>query len=141
MSIPTATLSIQVNSFRPLGSVFSINATLSLAQGDPGTFTFDGVTLTIRVPAGQPVQIVYQLPDPRYVLLGVAFNPITGSVGRTEFPTITLNRDPNGSQMFVTDNDLARFDGTNFDYVILAQETLTGNIGLIDPEIETEIEN
>ena len=141
MSIPTATLQIAISAFRPTGSVFPISATLSLVAGDPGNFSFNGQTLVITLPSSQNVQLIYQLPDPRYVLLGLAFNPVQGGVGRVEFPTITLNRNPSCSQMFVTDAALPQLSGVDYSYVILVQEAATGAMGVIDPYIETDIEN
>ena len=142
MSIPTATLQITINAFNPIGGIYPINATLALTAGDPGIFSLqNGETLMITLPSQQTVQLTYQLPDPRYVLLGLALGNAKGSAGRTEFPTITLNRDPNCSQMFVTDSALPKFSGVNFTYVILVQEVATGAIGLIDPDVETEIQD
>jgi hypothetical protein len=142
MSIPTTILSVTINTFRPIGCPYPIDATLALTQGDPGIFSFDGKTLTIKLPSSEQIQITYQLPDPRYVLLGIAFNPpTTGGVGRKEFPLVSLNREAACSQMFVTDMCLEKYNGTSFDYVILVQEVASGNIGLIDPDIETEIQD
>jgi hypothetical protein len=55
-----------------------------------------------------------------------------------EFRDVQLNRDPFESQMTVTDSCNPIFDGQDFKYVILVQEVKTGNIGLIDPDVETE---
>jgi hypothetical protein len=40
--------------------------------------------------------------------------------------------------MVVTDACMKQCDNVTFSYVILVQEVATANIGLIDPEIETE---
>jgi len=142
MSIPTVTLAVTINTFRPIGSVYPIDATFALTAGDPRIFKFDGETLLITLPTSQPVQIIYQLSDPRYVLLGIAFTPPkSGGVGRVEFPTITLNRNPEWSQMFVVDAAHRKLSGIDYPYVVLVQEVASGAIGLIDPDIETDIEN
>jgi len=39
------------------------------------------------------VQLTYQLPDPKYVLLGLAFKGPNGGVGRLEFRGVAINRD------------------------------------------------
>lgn len=143
MSTPTVTLTVKINTFRPINAPYPVDASMAMTQGDPATFSFDEPTqaLTITVPTQELVQIIYQLPDPAYVLLGIAFNPPKqGCVGRAEFPSVSLNRNPTCSQMFVTDTCLEAFNGISFDYVILVQEVISGDIGLIDPEIETEVE-
>jgi hypothetical protein len=141
MSIPTVTLAVTINAFRPIGSVYPIDATLAMTAGDPGIFSFDGETLIVTLPSSQPVQIIYQLSDPRYVLLGIAFSPPKGGVGRVEFPTVTLNRNPVWSQMFVVDAAYSQLSGVDYPYVVLVQEVASGAIGLIDPDIETEIQD
>ncbi len=94
--------------------------------------------LTVTVPVNTEVQIDYQLPDPRYVLLGIAFNPNGPGAGRQEFPTVTLNRTVAGSTMSVLDESLPASQGVDYTYVILVQQVATGFIGMIDPDIENE---
>lgn len=140
MSTATATLGIAINTFRPIGGVYSINATMTLLQADPPeAFSFDGTTLIIKLPAGTPVELNYQLPDPDYALLGVAFNPVDGGVGRKEFPSIAIERDLVGSEMTVLDASLAEDENVDYFYVILVQQVSTGDIGVIDPDIESEL--
>jgi hypothetical protein len=144
MSIPTATLTVTIDTFRPISSPYPVLATLALTQGDPQIFTYNDQTetLTITLPTSQTVQLIYQLPDPRYVLLGISFSPVKGGgVGRIEFPSVALNRNPTCSQLFVTDTCLEQYNGISFDYDLLVQEVASGDIGLIDPDIETDIEN
>ncbi len=140
-SIPTATLKITINAFNPIGSVYPINASLTLTSGDPSIFSLTGDSLLITLPSQQPVQLIYQLPDPRYVLLGLAFTNPKGGVGRTQFPSIIVNRDAASSQMVVNDAAVEKCNGIDFTYVILVQDALTGAIGLIDPDVETDIDN
>jgi hypothetical protein len=107
----------------------------------PPVFSGDGQSITITVSRKYQgsVQLIYQLPDPRYVLIGVAFKAPDGDVGRMEFRDVLLDRDPSGSQMTVTDACDPKSSNIDFSYVILVQEVATANIGLIDPDIENEI--
>jgi hypothetical protein len=72
------------------------------------------------------------------MLLGVAFKSPSGDVGQMEFRDVSINRDAYGSQMTVTDSCIHECDHVTYSYVILVQETATANIGLIDPDVETE---
>lgn len=137
---PTATLAVTVNAFYPIGAIYPISYQLALASGDPKSFNYANGKLTITVPVGTEVQINYQLNDPRYVLLGIAFNPNGAGpgAGRQEFPEVILNRTTNGSSMSVTDESLASLQGVDYSYVILVQEVATGCIGIIDPDIEND---
>jgi hypothetical protein len=147
----SATVLIKINSFNACcyapGPTKSIDATLSAPQdispGAPtGVFSTKGSCICITVPYGYQgsVQLIYQLPDPRYVLLGAMFGGPNGGkgAGRLEFRSVSLQRDLTGSQMIVTDACLPEFQGDQFQYVILVQEVASGNLGIIDPDIETD---
>jgi hypothetical protein len=103
-------------------------------------FSGNGETIVVTVPSGYlgSVQLTYQLPDPKYVLLGLAFKGPNGGVGRLEFRSVAINRDVYGSQLTVTDACVNQCVGIEYTYVILVQEVASGNIGLIDPGIENE---
>ncbi len=103
-------------------------------------FNGDGQSIVITVPKGYlgSVQLTYQLPDAKYVLLGVAFRGPNGGVGRVEFRGVGIERDLYSSQLTVTDSCVNLCNGIDFTYVILVQEVATGSIGLIDPDIENE---
>jgi hypothetical protein len=135
---PTAVLGLTITAFYPTGAIYPISYQLALLSGDPRIFTLQNGKLTVRVPIGTEVKIQYSLPDPRYVLLGAAFNPNGPGAGRQEFPTVTLKRDVNGSTMVVTDKSLPAFQGIDYTYVILVQQVATGFIGLIDPDLEND---
>ena len=146
----TATVLLSVEKFVPMIGIFgqgpSIVATISpprdtSAQPAPvPVFSGDGEFIVITVPKGYQgsVQLTYQLPDARYVLLGCAFKGPNGGVGRLEFRDVMVQRDIYGSQLIVTDACMHVCNGIEFTYVILVQEVATGNIGLIDPGIENE---
>ena len=148
----TATVLLTIEKFIPMSGIYgqgqSIVATISPPTDtspppypDDEVFSGDGESIQVTIPANYPgsVQLTFQLPDPRYVLLGVSFRGPNGGAGRMEFRTVTINRDPFCSQMTVTDACANKFDQVDFDYVILVQEVATANIGLIDPDIETEV--
>lgn len=151
----TATVAIAVNQFVPMNGVIgqspSIDATISPPRdtspdAPTGVFSGDGETIVVSLPKGYEgsVQLTFQLPNPSYVLLGVAFFPTPTpkgmSVGQREFRTVVINRDPSGSQMTVTDSCLKALGGINFEYVILVQDVASGGVGLIDPDIENTYE-
>jgi len=148
----TATTVLTINAFVPMSGIVgqspTINATIappintSVPPPNQATpvFTGDGQSITVTVPTGYTgaVELTYQLPDPRYVLLGLAFKSSIGGAGRLQFRTIVINRDPTGSQLTVTDACVPALDEIDYHYVILVQEVDTGNIGLIDPDIDNE---
>lgn len=150
----TATTQLTINRFVPMNGVIgdspSIDATISppvntspqpAGQKVP-VFTGDGQSIRITVPSGYTgsTQLTYQLFDSRYVLLGLAFETPAKGAGRTEFSALTINRDTTSSQIIVTDECVPELAGIDFNYVILVQEVATGFIGLIDPDIETDID-
>lgn len=147
----TATVLLSVEKFVPMVGIYgqspSILATIAPPHDTspppapiPPVFSGDGQTIVITVPPGYngSVLLTYQLPDPRYVMLGVAFKSPNGGVGRLEFRSVGISRDPYGSQLTVTDACVDQCIGVEFSYVILVQEVATGNIGVIDPGIENE---
>jgi hypothetical protein len=146
----TANVLLAVQEFVPMTGVFgqspAMMATISPPRDTSATpapqpvFSGDGETITVTVPNKYvgSVEITYQLPDPRYALLGLAFKGPNGGVGRVEFRSVSIKRDVYGSQITVTDACVERYNGVEFTYVILVQEVASGNIGLIDPGIENE---
>ncbi len=144
----TATVLLAVQEFVPMNGVTgqspSIAATISPPKDTSplpaGVFSGGGESIVVTTPQGYAgsVQLTYQLPDSRYVLVGVAFKNPNGGVGRVEFRTVGINRDPYGSQMTVTDSCVNQLNGVDYTYVILVQEVASGNIGLIDPSWENE---
>ena len=145
-----ATLNLTINQFRALGGIFPVSATMTLGPGTPDNFTLHGKNVKIELPQGQPssVTLTFALPDPNYVLLGIAFAANTkgsSSLGRTEFPSVAITRNapggPTGSTMVVTDSCDPSQNAVRFNYVIMVQSVSTAEIGIIDPDIETEVEN
>lgn len=147
----TATVLLEIREFIPMTGDFGKSPSIIAYISPPKdtspppqpltpVFSGDGESITITVPKGYPgsVQLTYQLPSPKYLLLGLAFKAENGSVGELEFRTVTINRDSFGSQLTVTDSCLNTFNDVTYAYVILVQEVATGNIGLIDPDVETE---
>lgn len=148
----TATVVITITEFVPMSGVCGNSPSISANIAPPTdtspppypdtpVFSGDGESIQVNIPEGYQgsVQITYQLPDPGFVLLGLAFYSPRGGAGRSEFRTVAINRDSSGSQLTVTDACNPAANQVDFDYVILVQEVGTGNIGLIDPDIETDI--
>lgn len=129
----TATITITINRFRALGSVFPISALMSM-PATPGVI-FDGESITITAPG--PAQITFSLPSNQYVLLGVSFvanQDGPPELGRGEFPLITITRSNTaGSTLTVDDQNLNQ---APYDYVLLVQTITDGSIGIIDPFIQ-----
>jgi hypothetical protein len=145
----TATVHLEIKQFVPMTGIYGqspsivaiVHAPQDITPGpDTDVFTKEGDKIIITVPKGYDgsVQLIYQLPDAKYVLLGAAFKGPNGGVGREEFRNIAINRDPFGSEMTVTDSCMDECSNVTYSYVILVQEVETANIGLIDPEIETQ---
>lgn len=147
----SATVLLTIEKFKPMSGVVAKSPTIDAVIGAPQdisppphpadpVFSGDGESITITVPEGYngTVQLIYQLPDPKYVILGAAFRSPNGGAGRLEFRDVDLYRDSFGSEMTVTDECLDQYYGDTFSYVILVQEVGTGNIGLIDPDVETD---
>lgn len=145
----SAKIEITINQFTPtngiIGSGNSVAATLSApvnisSDPVPGTFTGDGQNLTVNVPPnydGQ-VQLNLQLNSPHYILIGVAFTPTSGRLGRTQFPVIANNRSSAQSLLTITDSCDPAESQFNFNYGIIVQQVSTGQIGIIDPRVETD---
>lgn len=147
----TATVLLVVKEFVPMNGVTGESSSIAAIISPPKdtsppspvsgqVFSGDGESLVVTTPKGYAgsVQLTYQLPDPRYALLGIAFKNPNGGVGRVEFRSVGISRDIYGSQMTVTDSCVNPLDGVDYTYVILVQEVASGNIGLIDPDWENE---
>jgi hypothetical protein len=147
----TATVLLAVNRFVPMQGVTGESSSIAATVFPPKdtsppspqsaeVFSGNGESIVVTTPKGYAgsVQLTYQLPDPRYVLLGIAFKNPNGGVGRVEFRSVGISRDIYGSQMTVIDSCVNPLDGVDYTYVILVQEVVSGNIGLIDPDWENE---
>lgn len=155
--LPTGMLTVTVNQFRSLGALTELQATLSGWTGfhmRPGvpmpepepTLVLDGNNVTIS--SDGPVRLIFNLPDPRYVLIGAAWQADVrdNCVGEKTFPSVLVERDSSaqpwwqpvnspGSFLTVTDN--AQNPG-HYEYVLLIQDVSTGEIGMFDPSMENE---
>jgi len=150
-TIYSATINITNIVFKAMsgtvGSTPCTEATLTLMpqpSGQPeGIFTGNGDNIVVTVPKKDPGTVVlnFKLPDSagQYTLLGLAFLPSPDGVGINEFPSISLSRSEGTSLLAVTDDYLKSDDDITFDYLILIQDTTTGNIGAIDPRIRSGI--
>lgn len=146
----TATVQLTINQFVPMNGIVkqspSIGATIAAPvntspQPQTQVFSGDGQTITITVPKGYEgkVSLTYQLPDPNYVLLGFAFDAPDGDPGCLQFPGIEIERDPTGGDATVICSCDPDYNNVDYSYVILVQEVASGNIGLIDPDVEVSI--
>jgi len=138
---PTATIAVTISQFAPIGSG---KTTFNLAmQGatPTGIFSFSNNKLTISASKGQKVHVVFSLTGSAYVLIGVALKGTPGHVGRGQFPHVDIRRSTSGSTICVTDVAPSTDGTTNFTYDLVIQETQQGQLGLIDPDIETDVEN
>lgn len=133
----SVTLAVTVAQFRPLGGVFPITATYAIVSASPGV-TVTGADITIQ--SSQPATVAFQLTDPAYVFVGATFDAdVSGTqVGTTEFPLITINRTSLGNTLTVADANVAKDAGTAYNYILLVQNTATGEIGIIDPMIVSD---
>lgn len=148
----TATVQLTIQQFVPMNGILSespsIDALISppvdtSPQPQTDVFSGDGESIIITVPPAYTgkVGLTYQLPDSRYVLLGLSFRSSQGGAARLQFPGIEIERDPTGGQITVICSCDPAGCNVDYPYVILVQEVSSGNIGLIDPDIEIEIED
>ena len=130
-----ATVSVNITQFRPLGSVFPVSATFGIAAGSPGVTLTPGNSIVVA--GSQPATLVFQLATPGFVFVGATFDsPAAGTdVGSTEFPSVTIDRTRQGNTLTVTDANTTQDAGKGYSYVLLVQNTVTGEIGIIDPMI------
>lgn len=137
----SAIINVAVTQFRPLGGVFPISSVFTQSQPVPGIAVSNG-NITVTIPG--PVTLIFQLSDPVYVFVGAAFDNEApdADVGAFEFPMVTITRSPAGNlppnSISVVDANLQQNLNTNYSYVLLVQNTVTGEIGIIDPNIVGE---
>lgn len=129
-----AIITIKINHYRPLGSVFPISASMSM----PPTkgIIFDGESIIITEPG--PAQLTFKIPSKKFILLGVSFvaNQRKPDPGVGEFPLVTITRSAKaGSNLTVLDQNKSTIP---FDYLLLVQSAADGSIGVIDPTIRYE---
>lgn len=155
--LPTGALTITVTKFRSLGAITPLEATLSGWTGFkmPGgaplpepapTLTLEGNNLTVS--SEYPVQLVFNLTDPRYLLIGVAWdaNEGTNDVGKRTFPKVVTRRNVTipipyqppvvgGSSIAMVDNAQ---DQGSYEYALIIQEVESGEIGVLDPGMDNK---
>ncbi len=133
----TATLSVTINQFRPLGGVFPISYTMSLVQASSG-ITASGADITIT--SSQPANLTFQIATAGYIFVGATVDADTAGtdVGSCEFPDVSITRAASGSSLTLDDANLSNDQGTIYNYILLVQNTATGEIGIIDPNIIAE---
>lgn len=155
--LPCGALTVTVTRFRSLGAITPLEATLGGWTGFqmPGgaplpepapTLTLTGNNVVIK--SEYPVRLIFNLPDPRYILVGVAWDVVepSNSVGQTTFPEVLSRRNvtvpvpyqpavPGGSCLTIVDN--AQDQGT-YEYALIIQEVDSGEIGLLDPGMDND---
>ncbi len=140
-SLPTGKFTITINKFRAMGVGFPISATMIPDADNPKCIKIHGEDITIK--GGDPVKLVFNLPNPSYdqgfVLVGIAFaaNGPSVTVGLHTFPTVTIDRLPTLSTMTVADHP-QDVGIQRYDYVMMVQNVATGEIGIIDPAVVNE---
>lgn len=148
----TATVLLSIQGFVPTSGIYGQGPFIDATVNPPTdtspppkppyeVFTGDGQSITITISSTYvgAVALTFQLPSPDYVIIGLAFKSVGGQVGQAEFPAMTIYRDPSGSQLTLIDSCDAQDDKLDFNYSILIQEVSSGNIGVIDPDIETVV--
>lgn len=144
-----AVLDLTIHRFRPLGGVVPISASLKLVSGDRKVFRTDGKSITIYLwkgDAGDTIELNFRFRQRRYIPLGIAFSSVSGEYygqlefNRIEIETVTHPRLPRLGfrQLRVRDLHDPRRNRVQYDYVILVQDTQTGEVGLIDPDISND---
>ena len=141
--IPTATLNVTIDQFRPIGGVFPTSATIRLASPVKGITVING---DIIIKTCAPVNLVYEIDSADYIFIGAAFDANTPDVdvGTDEFPLVTINRNASSktvaNTMSVYNANRPEDRDKNYSYVLLVQDTTSGAIGIIDPIIRNDVE-
>ncbi len=142
ITMPSAPFVLTNGKIQPTTPQNTIDATLGFETAYPSFFQGSTGQLVVVTPPKHytgPVQLNYLLNDPKYQILGLAFEPVgAGQVGQREFRTVALNRTEISSVMTVTDTLTPADANVTFTYGILVQEVATGYIGLIDPQIHDQ---
>lgn len=154
-----AIIDVRISKFRTIGAVSS-SARFSLSEvntlGGLVEFVVAGTDITIKVKksVGPEVEIWlrFRIPPPTVpgdspcMFLGMAFNELTfekGAVGQDEFPEIRVGPiDAGGTlvrEMQIRDAHLPNRMGVDYSYSIFIQNIDTGEVGVIDPPIDTEV--
>lgn len=130
-------LTVNITQFRTLGGVFPTSATYTVSSTSPKVKVIGG---NILIKGSDPTELVFQLPVPDYVFVGATFVAAgkAGDVGITEFPKIVIDRTPKGNSLTITDVNAPENLDKPYNYILLLQNTRTGDIGLIDPIIINE---
>ena len=132
-----ATITLKIDQYRPLGSVFPICATMTMPKTPGITLSGENIIITDSGPA----QLTFRILNSKHVLLGIAFAGTGRRSGKTdlgqgEFPTVTITRSlKTGSTLTVLNQDK---NDKHYDYLILVQSAADGSIGIIDPGIQYE---
>jgi hypothetical protein len=140
---------IKVHQFRPLGGAIPIYATFKKEPGTDKVFTIDEGNIKVTLPKGdtERLDLVFRLQHPDHILVGIAFANGRKRRGTEEFPVVTLAPPPDanarqGLARLMTIEDAHRLYGNkyHYDFVILVQDLKTGELGVIDPGVETSSE-
>ena len=143
--MPTGTFTITVNKFRPIGGAFPTSAHMTPDKDNPPCITIQGENITVK--GKNPVQLIFKLPIPQlqppvpgFVLIGIAFaaNSPVVTVGMHTFPNVNIDRKPDSSTMTVTDQPQNLGTPQRYDYIIIVQSIASGEIGIIDPDIDNQ---
>lgn len=156
-----AIIDIDVSKFRAIGAVDSSASFLLSETSSPDDFVrfvVSGTSISVQVRKTAPQELDIWLrfrvkvskdpvQQPECVLLGMAFNELVfdkGRVGQLEFPEILIGEIDKGDgtrvrEMQVKDAHLPDRMGVNYSYSIFIQNTDTGEVGIIDPPLDTEV--
>ncbi len=164
--VNTADFTVKICRFRPIG-VISITAEIEMTYSSTPKIYMEGSRIYIKLKEGDsPAILNFYILGPEYIFVGIAFSEVYGDRKRVADFSVHLADGANSSEsgdvkpklLAVRDQQGGLVLGTGpvpycqmqvkmhtgvdpslYDYVLLVQEIKTALVGLIDPDIETDI--
>lgn len=140
--IPTGIFNIHIDRFRPLGIV-PITAQITMNKNsDKNVFSFQAQRISINLPKNDnSALMVFRMITVGYIFVGIVFSNVYGQNEhrpKINIKMVNNKKDPGMKRSQMRVKTYRAIDPSLYDYVILVQKSETAEIGIIDPDIETD---